>query len=1337
MKRILSILMCIIACAMHATAQEAYAFQNIGIKQGLSNGFVDDMVMDDQGFIWTATESGLYRIAGNKCTSFKTSNSDISSDDHTGLFYHKGSNSIWLHFKDGHINRFDCKRKQFSYFRNEEGFYKQTVVDINSAADGGLWIAFYDGTIQHYDPTTRQFTTIDKRNFPQNKNGIRSIYDDGKDRLYIGLRMDGMYIYNLRTGKSRFYRHAPNDPCSLPGNNVRTVFCDHLQNVWIGTNMGLALFDPSTHRFRTFKNSTADPQSLAGDNVHGIFETAKHQLWIASDIGGISILDLDRFTTPGFGRVEFRQVTKENSQLSSNNPRRIIEDTYGNIWIANYSTGVDFLPYTRNHFHTLRYNGKVIDNVIGLHADRQGSLWIGQDNIVSRYKNGTMQSWNIGSHLTISAATIYVFYDDHEGNIWLGTNDNGAIRLNPHTGSVTTFPMARNLDIHAFCEDRQHKMWIGSEDGLYSYADGTIKQEEGLNRQLGNNTVIFGLREDAYGQLWVGTMVKGLFVFNKNGKCIAHLNEANKLPSNSINHLYTDEDGGIWIATFKGLCHVPDPRHPLDVRVYDERQGIKDAHIRGIAQDRQGNIWVSMFSGVACFDQHKQKFYNYDYENGIPTGNFVEASAATMPDGSICFGSPGGICYFNPQLLSEQKTVSPVQIIDCERLASQSDHFLSTIISPEEDGTIRLSHNDNTFKIAFTAKDFSQEGNIEYAYRMGGLDNQWYDTDGDKEVTFRNLKPGSYTFTVRAKLKNRDWEEASYAEQLIVVCPPLWLTWWAKLCYTLIVTVLVCYFFHSYKQRLQLAGSLERTRWESMQKQELNEERLRFFTNITHELRTPLTLIMGPLEDIADDNRLPDLFKKKLKSIQANADRLLNLINDLLEFRKAETQNRRLTVARADLGALVKETGVRFQDLNHNPKLNIHVDIDPTLKPVFFDSEVVTVVINNFMSNAIKYTPEGEVRLSVEANAEGNIAISVADTGYGIDKEAMPHIYSRYYQAKGKHQASGTGIGLALVKSLAQQHEAQLAVESEPGKGSKFAFILNAANTYPNALHKDDEDMPQTSPATKEKQEEERPILLIVEDNIDIRQYIAESLHEDYRILQAANGKEGHRIAVEQIPDIIVSDIMMPEMDGIEMTALLKQDIRTSHIPIILLTAKNTALDQEKGYDSGADSYLTKPFSARLLHSRIRNILSSQRRLAESLWLKDHTANTKLQTEKITPTPNTEETPLSLSTLDQRFLTKLNALIEDNMSTVDLDIAFMTDKMAMSHSTFYRKVKALTGMSANEYIRKAKLHKSMILLQQGEMNVTEVAMQTGFNNLGNFREAFKKEYGMKPSEVKR
>ena len=1134
----------------------------------------------------------------------------------------------------------------------------------------------------------------------------------------------------------------------MPGDNVRSICIDHAKNIWVGTNLGLGLLDPFTGKFKVFKHIANNPASLAGDNIHQIIEMNDRTLWIASDIGGISVLDLNLYKNPLTEELKFSQITKENSGLSSNNNRRIIQDSFGNIWIANYSMGIDFIAKSAASINTLQYMGKALEEVTGLYCDHQGNLWIGRDNLMSLYQNGKlMQTWNFSSYLSNSSSSIYVFEEDKKGNIWCGTSDNGVLKFNPHTHSFTRINYAQNLDVHALCENAQGKMWVGTEAGIFSVENDKINKEQELNRQMGKNpTIIYSIKEDNYGQIWIGTLDRGVFVFSKQMKLIVHLTEKNLLATNSINHIIKDADGGIWMATMRGLAYVQNPLQPGAIKNYNERYGIKDSHIRAISQDKQGNIWVSMFSGIACLNIHKQRFYNYDYESGIPTSNFVEASAVTTPDGTIYFGSPGGICFFNPQQLTEPKAVSPIQIINCERVGKLSDQFASRLISPNKEGIICLSHDDNTFKINFTIKDFSQEGNVEYSYMMKGLDDQWYETEGDNEVTFRNLKPGDYTFIIRAKLKNQDWEDASTAEMKVIVNPPLWLTWWAKLCYVLLIMGILGYFFRSYQKQLLLRNSLVQEKWESKQRQQVNEERLRFFTNITHELRTPLTLILGPLEDLMEDKEIAERVHHKIGCIHASAERLLNLINDILEFRKTQTQNRKLTVAKANLGAFVREIGVRFKDLNQNSRLNIRLNIKTGVPELYFDSEVINTVINNLMSNAIKYTPEGSITLSLTMPEDNTVAIAVEDTGYGIDKDALPHICDRYYQENGNHQASGTGIGLALVKSLATLHQAELTVESEKGRGSKFTFSLKADRTYPEALHKDDnqdlataENAEENETTSKEPTEDIRPLLLIVEDNADIRLYIEESLHEDYRIIQACNGREGMEQAFSKVPDIIVSDIMMPEMDGIKMTHILKEDIRTSHIPIILLTAKTSVNDQEEGYNSGADSYLTKPFSAKLLHSRIRNILSGRRRLADYIVQKNisqfETSADEQQTSQKATEEKEDAMTCQISNLDKKFLEKLNKLIENHISTDDLDMAFMTDKMAMSHSTFYRKVKALTGMSANEYIKKAKLRHSMTLLKKGEYSIAEVAILAGFNNLGNFRESFKREFGKSPSEI--
>ena len=561
---------------------------------------------------------------------------------------------------------------------------------------------------------------------------------------------------------------------------------------------------------------------------------------------------------------------------------------------------------------------------------------------------------------------------------------------------------------------------------------------------------------------------------------------------------------------------------------------------------------------------------------------------------------------------------------------------------------------------------------------------------------------------------------------------------------TLLILCIIYLIFRSYKKRLLLKSSLkveknslEMEKRNRQKEQELHNERLRFYTNIAHELRTPLTLIIGPLEDLKDNKGIPAAFRTKIQTIYRSAVQLLNLINQLMEFRKTETQNRQLTVGKGNLSNLITEIGLRYKELNQNEHVRINVKVEPVQENIYFDADIITIILNNLLSNAIKYTRAGHITLSmhrIKANGISYVEMIVADTGYGIDAESLPHIYDRYYQAKGKHQASGTGIGLALVKSLVDLHHGSLEVESAVEKGTTFRFRIQTDYNYPEALHKEEKVVTVVKEMAEDAEPESAfPILLVVEDNADIREYIANELQDTYKILQANNGKEGLILALRYTPNIIVSDIMMPEMDGIAMCKGIKENMNTSHIPVILLTAKDSIQDKEEGYDSGADSYLTKPFSAKLLRSRIKNLLEMRKRLARQI-VENVPSTVVKNTEKRQSTSSPHP---QLNRLDEAFLSKLTSLIEDNLDVEKIDTAFMIDCMNMSYSAFYRKVKALTELSPNEFVRKIKLRNSAHLLLTGEHNVSEAASMTGFNNMAHFRDCFKKEYGIPPSEYQK
>lgn len=544
-----------------------------------------------------------------------------------------------------------------------------------------------------------------------------------------------------------------------------------------------------------------------------------------------------------------------------------------------------------------------------------------------------------------------------------------------------------------------------------------------------------------------------------------------------------------------------------------------------------------------------------------------------------------------------------------------------------------------------------------------------------------------------------------------------------------------------YKHRVKLKQRLEAEVEKSRNRQKLNDERLRFYTNITHELRTPLTLIMGPLEDMVSAPGLPSQYSYKLQMIRDSSNTLLNLINGILEFRKTETQNRHLTVKKGNLGNLLREIGIRYKELNRNPHVQFVLDIDLNAPDIYYDEEMLTIIVNNLLSNAVKYTPKGTISLSfhtVEENGVVYSEIKVSDTGYGIARNKLARIFDRYYQVKGEHQASGTGIGLALVKNLVDLHEAQISVDSTEGVGSTFTVRLVTDSLYPNALQAESNDKGAADEPelTEHSQADAKVKVLVVEDNDDIREYIRQALVDEFTVLTACNGLEGLKVVQEENPDFVISDIMMPEMDGVSMCRSIKEDILTSHIPVILLTAKDSLRDKEEGYESGADSYLTKPFSAKLLLSRIHNILRLRRTIASQLMSRSGAVAPPEGT--VTP-PEDEvkemkEAAKALNPLDRQFMDKINTIINDNLDREDLGVAFLAEQMCMSQSSLYRKLMAIVGVSANEYIRHIRLGKAEEMLREGLLNITEIAFRTGFGSHSSFGKAFKKEYGMAPSE---
>lgn len=1261
---------------------QPYSVKQLGIEKGLSNNYVVSIAQDKQGFLWFATEEGLNKFDGTRFITY-LKNEDLTRQGITGnelncLLDDPQDSILWIGTQRAGLNAYDYVNNTFLCYRhdgeNPESLITDDVTKIVAATDGNLWITTYWRGVDYFDKKAGKFIHYNTQTVP-------------------GLASD---------------------------------------NIWLGTDRGLALFNPEAENFIHFHHSE--------DGVpHTVFDIRQfdgNKLWIAMEFGGIAILDLTQrmFLSPDQVRFQYIKEGDDEYSLSNSTVRCLFQDSFKNVWAGMWGGGINFLSHESSYFNVYSYSpiqhsGSSLNNktASSVCVARDGKLWIGTDgggiNVFDKGKRVAVYKEETGD---LTDNSIQAALCDSEGNLWFGSFMGGVDFYDVKKKSFhQIFPKDKTgEDVRALYEDAEY-VWIGTSNGIYKVR----LHDKGIaDHYTVENNLVRCISKDNLNRLWIGTFGGGLGVFDEHFQCVKLFNVTSLFPSNTINTVYMDSQNRMWIGTGEGLVCFPSSQS-WDYKVYRSEEGLSNVHIRAITEDNHGNIWVSTNKGISCLLKDKEVFYNYDHWDNVPMGNFMSGSVAEAKDGTLYFGSINGLCRFNPDQVLEKRE-SPAAIITEMRIFGplRDTDSNEKVMALEGQSEVRLSYMQNNFSVTFNIQNYALADQVEYAYMLKGLENSWYTVTDPNNVTFRNIPPGNYCFQVKTRIRNQEWAD-EIASLDIRIDPPVWLTWWAKLFYILSGVSVLYFILHAYKKKLDMESLYELEKKNHEQEQELNNERLRFYTNITHELRTPLTLILGPLEDMQKSNSLSGKDSQKISVIHQSAIRLLNLINQILEFRKTETQNKKLCVSRDNLAALVHEIGLKYKELNRKPEIDFCLEIEQEDMSLFFDKEVVTIILDNLISNAIKYTEKGTITLGLHQVVRNNIhhtEISVSDTGFGIAPDALPHIFDRYYQEGSEHQASGTGIGLALVKNLVVLHEGEIRVESSLNVGSTFYVSLLTDNTYPHVLHADSTE--KTSDEKDEKEENIEPvhsgkrILLIVEDNRDICDYIVESFSDDFEVRTAANGEQGLEQALGCIPDIIVSDIMMPVMNGIVMCRKLKEDLRTSHIPIILLTAKDSLQDKEEGYQVGADSYLTKPFSATLLHSRIHNLLESRKLLAERF-----NTNSILIDKRAAVTE-------SMNKLDNEFLEKINKLIEDRLSSEKIDIGYLSDAMCMSNSTLYRKMKALTGLSTNEYIRKIKMQYAERLLLEGKYNISEVAFKVGINSTVYFRQCFKDEFGMAPSD---
>jgi ligand-binding sensor domain-containing protein len=776
-----------------------YTVRHLDSSIGLSNNYINDMVQDKHGRIWATTEFGLSRFDGYSFYTYNKNNSSFKEESFGNILYDKSEDKLWISAKFRGVYTLDCSTNKIEYYSTFNGDRLQTCSALSQASDGGIWLALGGGNVIHYDKRTNKFTSLRNMGYKLQKHRAMCIYDDRKGNLYIGHRNDGFTILNLKSHHSITFQNNPKDKYSLPGNDIYVICRDHKDNIWLGTNYGLALYNPSRHNFIVFRHKHGDKQSLLSDHIYDIRDMGDGKLWIATDIGGISILDIDAltFTKPEDVVFENLSVDNEDYILSSRSIRKILIDRYNNVWLGNYGCGIDLIEKQKNPFHVLPYvhiMGNTFKHkpVWGVANGIGNDTWLGSENEIALFHNGRQSKiYDFSNYLSRTYGQTYSLCYLNDGNLLLGIFDNGLIHFDTHSHRFKSVSLGQeHVDVFNFFKEKNGNILVGSEIGIYVYNKGKATYLSDINNKL-HDKAIYGMVRDWQGNLWIGTYSLGIYIFDNNNQQIKHLTKDNGLCTNAINSLYMDHNGCIWASTRNGIAQFADTRHPEHFKCYGYKNGLTDTYVRATIEDKYGNIWLSANNTISFWNKKTRHFENYDYNDGIARGNYIEGSACRMNDGTIYFGSLSGASYFRPEDVLIKKKVSVVRITECSILddSSENEEHGSTIASLS--GNIALPYNENSVAVSFTVDNLAQCKQVEYAYKVDGLDDTWTSSLGENSITLRNLHHGTYIFMVKARLRNQPWDEAHVASMTITIKPPFWLAWYAKLFYCLtILTVL-------------------------------------------------------------------------------------------------------------------------------------------------------------------------------------------------------------------------------------------------------------------------------------------------------------------------------------------------------------------------------------------------------------------------------------------------------------------------------------------------------------------------------------------------------------------
>jgi Signal transduction histidine kinase len=1313
-------------------AQDNINFTSLTTKDGLSSSTVTVILKDRFGLLWLGTEDGLDKFDGTNITVYRHKADDTTSlQSNEILSLHEDrSGNLWVGTSGGSLSLYDRKKDAFINFTQKSPGYKirnNVIRGITSDLEGKLWLVHYSG-VDIVDPHTKKVTTMPELagadNLFTNRSGL-SIFADSRQMIWIGTS-DGLLQYNPTTQVLKQYRHAADDPSGLSGNTVTVITEDQQGDIWIGTNGGVSRWKRGDDRFINY----------VPDHFINTIAVDGDRLWLGTNEG----LHIMHVTT---GRVNtLAYNSRQLHGLTASHIRYVYIDNQGIYWIGTAGGGMNKYDKNLNLFNLVRSNvfdskGLNVPIINAFAEDRSGKVFVGTEGGgLSVFDPVSRLFERVPLKRSNDYMAILALEYNQQKELVVGTYAEGLFMMDPTTKKYRQLTKGKGLhdlnsnDIFCLKKDSKGQLWVGTNgDGInvmnakneviVRYTPHPVLANDVL---LPFNGFIRDIEEDRDGDIWIATHGGGVARFKPPfGQFTLYTTENGKLPNDKVQTLIEDRQGNIWAGTFGNGIAIID-RRTNEVQTLSEKNGLQNNTIYKIIEDNNGLIWVSSNKGICSIDPATKKISTYNYHNGVQNGNFVHESGVKLSNGELFFGGQDGFNYFNPDNLRKNGNIPSVLITDLS--------ISNRPVTPSEHGPIRenisiakniyLDHKQN-FALSFVGLNFTAPEQNQYAYKLEGFDKDWNYVGNTNTVSYTNLDPGEYVFRVKASNNDGVWNNTGTSIH-ITVRPPFWRTTWAYIMYVLAITGLLLYIRYRGIQKMRKQFAMEQVKLEAKRVHELDQLKIKFLTNLSHEFRTPISLILGPADKLR--SRIKDAQAGgELHMITRNARRLLNLVNQLLDFQKMEEHELQLQVTQGELVSFVQDVCDSFRDLSERKKIGFVFTSHIRQFHTLFDQDKIERILFNIISNAFKFTLEGgkiQVDLMQAETAPG-VVIRVRDTGIGIPADKKEKIFERFFQ----HATSasilnqGSGIGLSITREFVRLHGGTIDVASEPGKGATFCIHLPLVLLETVAAPEVSQEL-EVAPAAIANDKTDAPAVLLVEDDDDFRVYLKDHLSQYYKVVEAVNGKEGWRRALSHHPQLIVSDISMPEMDGIELTKKIKTDKRTNNIPVVLLTALTGENNQLAGLGTGANDYITKPFNFDILNAKIKNLLT----------LNDISKSTYSRQIKV------EAPEMAIEQEDEKLLAKIALYLEENLTDPQLSVEELSRQVGMSRSTLYSKILELTGLTPVEYIRSVKLDKAAVLLEKSDMNVAQIAYSVGFATPKYFTKSFKAKFNMLPSEYK-